>query len=95
MMRCVYVGVQERSDKMAKRLQLMTQRYEALEKRRSMEVEGFKTDIKHLRQKLKDVEKQLFKVISQHKQCWELFKNIGSPYHQSHVSSNDDDVEGA
>ncbi|XP_017340876.1 coiled-coil domain-containing protein 77 [Ictalurus punctatus] len=52
----------ERSDKMAKRLQLMTQRYEALEKRRSMEVEGFKTDIKHLRQKLKDVEKQLFKV---------------------------------
>ncbi|KAK1789761.1 hypothetical protein P4O66_015655, partial [Electrophorus voltai] len=52
----------ERSDKMAKRLQLMTQRYEALEKRRAMEVEGFKTDVKHLRQKLKDVEKQLFKV---------------------------------
>lgn len=52
----------ERSDKIAKRLQLMTQRYEALEKRRSMEVEGFKTDIKHLRQKLKDVEKQLFKI---------------------------------
>ncbi|KAL2093899.1 hypothetical protein ACEWY4_011211 [Coilia grayii] len=53
---------QERSDKMAKRLQLMTQRYEALEKRRVMEVEGFKNDVKHLRQKLKDVEKQLFKV---------------------------------
>ncbi|XP_041854102.1 coiled-coil domain-containing protein 77 [Melanotaenia boesemani] len=52
----------ERSDKMAKRLQLMTQRYEALEKRRAMEVEGFKTDLKHLRQKLKDVEKQLLKV---------------------------------
>ncbi|XP_026167375.1 coiled-coil domain-containing protein 77 isoform X1 [Mastacembelus armatus] len=52
----------ERSDKMAKRLQLMTQRYEALEKRRVMEVEGFKTDLKHLRQKLKDVEKQLLKV---------------------------------
>ncbi|KAM4747334.1 coiled-coil domain-containing protein 77 [Rhinophrynus dorsalis] len=52
----------ERSDKVAKRLQLMTQRYEALEKRRSMEVEGFKTDIKLLRQRLKDVEKQLFKV---------------------------------
>ncbi|KAJ0069368.1 hypothetical protein NL108_004191, partial [Boleophthalmus pectinirostris] len=51
----------ERSDKMAKRLQLMTQRYEALEKRRAMEVEGFKTDLKHLRQKLKDVEKQLLK----------------------------------
>lgn len=47
---------------MAKRLQLMTQRYEALEKRRALEVEGFKTDIKHLRQKVKDVEKLLFKV---------------------------------
>ncbi|XP_063052766.1 coiled-coil domain-containing protein 77 [Engraulis encrasicolus] len=53
---------QERSDRMAKRLQMMTQRYEALEKRREMEVEGFKSDVKHLRQKLKDVEKQLFKV---------------------------------
>ncbi|XP_069577875.1 coiled-coil domain-containing protein 77 [Brachyistius frenatus] len=52
----------ERSEKMAKRLQLMTQRYEALEKRRVMEVEGFKTDLKHLREKLKDVEKQLIKV---------------------------------
>ncbi|XP_072291988.1 coiled-coil domain-containing protein 77 [Eucyclogobius newberryi] len=52
----------DRSDKMANRLQLMTQRYEALEKRRVMEVEGFKTDLKLLRQKLKDVEKQLLKV---------------------------------
>uniref|UniRef100_A0A8C3B6Q5 Coiled-coil domain containing 77 n=1 Tax=Cyclopterus lumpus TaxID=8103 RepID=A0A8C3B6Q5_CYCLU len=52
----------ERSDKMAKRLQLMTQRYEALEKRRAMEAEGFKTDLKHLRQKFKDVEKSLLKV---------------------------------
>ncbi|CAL8263550.1 unnamed protein product [Merluccius merluccius] len=52
----------ERSDKMAKRVQLMTQRYEALEKRRSMEAEGFKADLKLLRQKLKDVEKQLLKV---------------------------------
>ncbi|XP_060932760.1 coiled-coil domain-containing protein 77 [Limanda limanda] len=52
----------ERSEKMAKRLQLMTQRYEALEKRRVMEVEGFKNDLKHLRQKFKDVEKQLLKV---------------------------------
>ena len=47
---------------MAKRLQMMTQRYEALKKRAAMEVEGFKSDIKHLQQKLKDVEKQLFKV---------------------------------
>uniref|UniRef100_A0A096M3C5 Coiled-coil domain containing 77 n=1 Tax=Poecilia formosa TaxID=48698 RepID=A0A096M3C5_POEFO len=54
----------ERSDKMAKRLQLMTQRYEALEKRRVMEVEGFKADLKLLRQKLKDVEKQLLKVVT-------------------------------
>ncbi|KAM4619473.1 coiled-coil domain-containing protein 77 isoform 2-T2 [Polymixia lowei] len=52
----------DRSDKMAKRLQLMTQRYEALEKRRAMESEGFKADLKQLRQKLKDVEKQLVKV---------------------------------
>nr|XP_057931428.1 coiled-coil domain-containing protein 77 isoform X2 [Doryrhamphus excisus] len=52
----------ERSDKMAKRLQLMTQRYEALERRRALEVEGFKTDLKQLRQKLKDVEKQLLQV---------------------------------
>lgn len=70
----VYVGVQERSDKMAKRVHLMTQRYEALEKRRTMEVEGFKTDIKHLRQKLKDVEKQLFKVIK----CSQMQYNIYS-----------------
>ncbi|NXY69790.1 CCD77 protein, partial [Glareola pratincola] len=52
----------ERSEKMGKRLKLMTQRYEALEKRRNMEVEGFRNDIKQLRQKLKDVENQLFKV---------------------------------
>ncbi|NXH97609.1 CCD77 protein, partial [Pachycephala philippinensis] len=52
----------ERSEKMGKRLKLMTQRCEALEKRRSMEVEGFKNDIKHLQQKVKDVEKQIYKV---------------------------------
>uniref|UniRef100_H3CME5 Coiled-coil domain containing 77 n=1 Tax=Tetraodon nigroviridis TaxID=99883 RepID=H3CME5_TETNG len=51
----------ERSDKMAKRLQLMTKRYEALEKRRAMEAEGFKTDLKLLKQKCKDVEKKIFK----------------------------------
>ncbi|GCB86061.1 hypothetical protein scyTo_0026746 [Scyliorhinus torazame] len=53
----------ERSDKTVKRLQLMTQPYEALEKRHGMEVEGLKNDIKLLRQRLKDVEKQLFKVM--------------------------------
>lgn len=44
----------------------MTQRCEALEKRRSMEVEGFKNDIKQLQQKLKDVEKQIYKVTAKH-----------------------------
>ncbi|NXQ21433.1 CCD77 protein, partial [Peucedramus taeniatus] len=52
----------ERSDKMGKRLKLMTQRCEALEKRRSMEVEGFKNEIKQLQQNLKDVEKKIYKV---------------------------------
>ncbi|XP_072528032.1 coiled-coil domain-containing protein 77 isoform X2 [Salminus brasiliensis] len=54
--------IREEGDVGREIFKLMTQRYEALEKRRAMEVEGFKTDIKHLRQKLKDVEKQLFKV---------------------------------
>ena len=53
---------QDRTEKLSKRLQLMNQRYEALEKRRNLEVEGFKTDIKTLRARLKDVEKQLYKV---------------------------------
>jgi coiled-coil domain-containing protein 77 len=52
----------DRQDKMAKRLQIMNDRYKELEKRRNMEIEGFKNDIKLLRQKLKGVEKQLFKV---------------------------------
>uniref|UniRef100_A0A8D2PJ06 Coiled-coil domain containing 77 n=1 Tax=Zosterops lateralis melanops TaxID=1220523 RepID=A0A8D2PJ06_ZOSLA len=52
----------ERSEKMGKRLKLMTQRCEALEKRRSMEVEGFKNDIKRLQQKVKDIEKHIYKV---------------------------------
>lgn len=47
---------------MGKRLQVMTKRYEALENRRVLEVEGFKTDIKALRQKLKDLEQMLYKV---------------------------------
>ena len=51
-----------RSDKMAKRLAVMNSRYEALEKRRSLEVEGYKNDITLLRLRLKDLEKQLYKV---------------------------------
>ncbi|KFU87789.1 Coiled-coil domain-containing protein 77, partial [Chaetura pelagica] len=54
--------LKKRSEKVGIRLKVMTQRYEALEKRRNMEVEGFKNDIKQLRQKLKDVENQLFKL---------------------------------
>lgn len=53
----------QRSDKMATRLKLMNKRYESLEGRRRLEVEGYKTDIKLLRQRLKEVEKQLYKVI--------------------------------
>lgn len=52
----------DKQDKMSKRLQIMSDRYKELEKRRNMEIEGFKNDIKLLRQKLKGVEKQLFKV---------------------------------
>ncbi|XP_014596044.1 coiled-coil domain-containing protein 77 isoform X2 [Equus przewalskii] len=51
----------DRTNKMGKRLQVMTKRYEALENRRVLEVEGFKTDIKALRQKLKDLEQMLYK----------------------------------
>lgn len=47
---------------MTKRLQLMNQRYQDLERRRNLEVEGFKNDIKNLRSRLKDVERQLYKV---------------------------------
>lgn len=53
--------VQDRTSKMGRRLQVMTKRYEALEKRRALEVEGFKTDIRVLRQKLKDLEQMLYK----------------------------------
>ena len=49
---------------MTKRLQLMNARYQDLERRRALEVEGFQTDIKNLRQRLKDVERQLYKVSS-------------------------------
>ncbi|XP_013384088.1 coiled-coil domain-containing protein 77 isoform X3 [Lingula anatina] len=52
----------ERTDKMSRRLQLMNARYQELEKRRNLEVEGFKNDIKMLRAKLKEMEKQLYKV---------------------------------
>ena len=37
-------------------------RYEALDSRRTLEMEGFKTDVQMLRKKVHDLEKQLFKV---------------------------------
>ena len=52
----------QRTDKMTKRLGLMNSRYESLEKRRGLEIEGYKSDIKLLRQRLKEVERQLYKV---------------------------------
>jgi len=42
----------------------MKTRFEDLEKRRNLEVEGFKNDIKALRKRLKDMQQQLFKVSS-------------------------------
>ena len=53
---------QERGEKLARRLQLLDQRYQALEQRRNLEVEGYKNDIKMLRGKMKDLERQLYKV---------------------------------
>jgi len=55
---------------MAKHLEIMNKRYSELERRRNLEVEGFKTDIRQLRSRLKDVEKQLYKV--RHRQLFGL-----------------------
>lgn len=51
----------ERTAKLNQRLELMNKRYQALERRRSLEVEGYKNDIRLLRQKMKDLEKKLYK----------------------------------
>lgn len=53
---------QQRTEKVSKRLGLMNARYEALEKRHALEIEGYKNDIKLLRQRLRELEKQLYKV---------------------------------
>ncbi|KAL5256049.1 hypothetical protein ACHWQZ_G011309 [Mnemiopsis leidyi] len=52
----------ERTSQMTKRLTTMNSRYEALDSRRTLEMEGFKTDVQMLRKKVHDLEKQLFKV---------------------------------
>ncbi|VDQ06836.1 unnamed protein product [Trichobilharzia regenti] len=40
----------------------MSQRYQNLERRRQLEMEGYRTDISTLRKKLKEVERQLLKL---------------------------------
>lgn len=50
-----------REDKLSQRLKLCNDRYKELEKRRHMEVEGFKNELKQLREKLRSVEKNLLK----------------------------------
>tara|TARA_B100000614_G_scaffold202846_1_gene184350 strand:+ start:405 stop:572 length:168 start_codon:yes stop_codon:yes gene_type:complete len=38
-------------------------RYHELERRRALEVEGYKTDIKMLRSKMKELEKSMYKLV--------------------------------
>lgn len=77
----------DRQDKMGKRLALMNDRYKELEKRRNMEIEGFKNDIKMLRQKLKSVEKQLFKVTIGYTACDEI--DVLQNVHETTVRSRE------
>jgi len=77
----------DKQDKMAKRLTIMNDRYKELEKRRNMEVEGFKNDIKILREKLKGVEKQLFKVTIGYAGCDEV--DILKSVHETTVRSRE------
>ena len=77
----------DRQDKMGKRLAIMNERYKELEKRRNMEIEGFKNDIKMLRQKLKSVEKQLFKVTIGYAGCDEM--DVLQNVHETTVRSRE------
>jgi len=52
----------ERSDGVNRRLEQMKDKNAALEKRRLLEAEGYKTDIRLLRNRLKDAEKQIYKL---------------------------------
>ena len=65
---------QQRTGKVSKRLDLMNGRYEALEKRHALEVEGYKNDIKLLRQRLKELERQLYKVCAYNSVHLQLLK---------------------
>lgn len=52
----------------------MKERFEDLEKRRNLEVEGYKNDIKALRRRLKEMQQQIFKVDKI------IINNIDSPH---------------
>ena len=50
-----------RSDNISRRLEQMKEKNTALEKRRLLEAEGYKTDIRFLRNRLKEAERQIYK----------------------------------
>lgn len=77
----------DKQDKLSRRLQIMNDRYKELEKRRNMEIEGFKNDIKILRQKLKAVEKQFFKVTIGYSACDEI--DVLQNVHETTVRSRE------
>ena len=52
-----------RADAQANRAQMWKTRYHELERRRALEVEGYKTDIKMLRSKMKELEKSMYKLV--------------------------------
>merc|ERR1712071_643338 len=52
----------DKCERLQKRLENNDLKYKSLEKRRATEVEGFKSDIKILRGRLKDMEKQVLKI---------------------------------
>lgn len=52
----------DKSERLVKRLESADNKYKLLEKRRATEIEGFKSDIKILRGRLKDMEKQVLKI---------------------------------
>lgn len=59
---------------MGQRHNIMKERFEDLEKRRNLEVEGYKNDIKALRRRLKEMQQQIFKVDKI------IINNIDSPH---------------
>ena len=52
----------EKASKAVKRLEVVNTRYNTLEKRRDLEIQGYKADIKMLRKRLSELEKQLYKL---------------------------------